>query len=97
MSYQIKFHQCEDGKWAAHTVAFDPNSKQHQMLVGFGRRKETARRSLHTEVAIFAMEVLENAKKISRSEATEISEQDKEGTPCTGETSDAVLTAVPQV
>lgn len=54
----VKYHKCDDGKWAAHTTVFDPRDKQHYMQVGFGRRKEHARKDLENEVMRFIGEIL---------------------------------------
>jgi hypothetical protein len=55
---RIGYHKCNDGKWAAHTTVFDPRDKQHYMQVGFGRRKEHARKDLVKEVINFMQEIL---------------------------------------
>ena len=61
---RIGYHKCNDGKWAAHTTVFDPRDKQHYMQVGFGRRKEHARKDLVKEVINFMQEILNEDEAI---------------------------------
>lgn len=59
----VKYQKCDDGKWAAHTTLFDPRDKKHYMQVGFGRRRELARKDLEGEVMRFIQEIYDATKE----------------------------------
>jgi hypothetical protein len=50
------YHRCEDGKWAAFVY-----TKDDRLLVGYGRRRELAKRDLANKMIDFLKETL-NAK-----------------------------------
>ena len=51
-----QYHQCEDGKWAAFVY-----TKDDHLLVGYGRRRESAKRDLASKMIDYIKEAL-NAK-----------------------------------
>jgi hypothetical protein len=70
----IKYHKCDDGKWAAHTTLFDPRDKKHYMQVGFGRRKEHARKDLENEIVRFIGEIINDQEATVKDTAQQTSE-----------------------
>jgi len=51
-----KYHKCEDGKWASYVI-----TKDDRMIVGYGRRRELAKRDLASKMIDYIKETL-NAK-----------------------------------